>query len=174
MFYCCSFPKTYSLVYRVKNWIPQVQSKRNFWVCFAVILWLLLTQKAVWVYKIWRVVQWKPRPVLAPCFWLTSSLLSSSSPPQLMLSKVFTARTGSSIYGSLNTWVHCKLYLLQMSNMQATCKNTEDFIWTLQILSVGKELVVPSSFASCHLCPHLSLAVACTVVCFKRINEPFL
>jgi len=29
--------------------------------------------------------------------------LSSSSPPQLMLSKVFTARTGSSIYGSLNT-----------------------------------------------------------------------
>ncbi|PKU27550.1 hypothetical protein llap_22146 [Limosa lapponica baueri] len=26
------------------------------------------------------------------------------SPPQLMLSKVFTARTGSSIYGSLNTY----------------------------------------------------------------------
>lgn len=150
--------------------MPQVQSERNFWGCFKVILWLLLTQKAVWVYKAWRVVQWKAKPVLALCFWLTSSLLSSSSPPQLMLSKVFTARTGSSIYGSLNTWVHCKLYLLHMSRWMYT----EDFIWTLQILSLGRELIVPWSFTFYHLCPHLSLAVACTSVCLREwMNHSF-
>lgn len=45
---------------------------------------------------------------------LTLSLLSPRSPPQLMLSKVFTARTGSSIYGSLNTWVHDKWHVIRI------------------------------------------------------------
>ncbi|KAM4676119.1 folliculin-interacting protein 1 isoform 2-T2 [Discoglossus pictus] len=38
------------------------------------------------------------------------------SPPQLMLSKVFTARTGSSIYGSLNTLQDSLEYINQDSN----------------------------------------------------------
>ncbi|XP_015285025.1 PREDICTED: folliculin-interacting protein 1 [Gekko japonicus] len=39
------------------------------------------------------------------------------SPPQLMLSKVFTARTGSSIYGSLNTLQDSLEFINQDSNM---------------------------------------------------------
>lgn len=38
------------------------------------------------------------------------------SPPQLMLSKVFTARTGSSIYGSLNTLQDSLEFINQDSN----------------------------------------------------------
>ncbi|XP_044310445.1 folliculin-interacting protein 1 isoform X6 [Varanus komodoensis] len=55
-------------------------------------------------------------------FYLTPALKEelkmhlSRSPPQLMLSKVFTARTGSSIYGSLNTLQDSLEFINQDSN----------------------------------------------------------
>ncbi|XP_006116133.1 folliculin-interacting protein 1 isoform X2 [Pelodiscus sinensis] len=46
------------------------------------------------------------------------------SPPQLMLSKVFTARTGSSIYGSLNTLQDSLEFINQDSNTLKTDHST--------------------------------------------------
>ncbi|XP_064205884.1 folliculin-interacting protein 1 isoform X5 [Anguilla rostrata] len=46
------------------------------------------------------------------------------SPPQLMLSKVFTARTGSSVYGSLNTLQDSLEFINQDSNSLRPDQNT--------------------------------------------------
>ncbi|XP_066572991.1 folliculin-interacting protein 1 isoform X1 [Amia ocellicauda] len=46
------------------------------------------------------------------------------SPPQLMLSKVFTARTGSSVYGSLNTLQDSLEFINQDSNALKPDQNT--------------------------------------------------
>ncbi|XP_072517795.1 folliculin-interacting protein 1 isoform X2 [Salminus brasiliensis] len=46
------------------------------------------------------------------------------SPPQLMLSKVFTARTGSSVYGSLNTLQDSLEFISQDSNTLRPDQNT--------------------------------------------------
>ncbi|XP_026183814.1 folliculin-interacting protein 1 isoform X2 [Mastacembelus armatus] len=46
------------------------------------------------------------------------------SPPQLMLSKVFTARTGGSVYGSLNTLQDSLEYIGQESNTLRPDQNT--------------------------------------------------
>ncbi|XP_026866793.2 folliculin-interacting protein 1 isoform X2 [Electrophorus electricus] len=46
------------------------------------------------------------------------------SPPQLMLSKVFTARTGSSVYGSLNTLQDSLEFISQDSNTLKPDQNT--------------------------------------------------